>query len=411
MQVQLESLVSQVLEELRKRGMKNSTIESYNKSAYGAIRSYFSQQDAICYDPIILETFLTSQKLRYDGKEISARHFRRLRKAVLMLHDVLKYGTVQMDRYSAGSSYKTNEFFGHCLIQFLDTLHVSKGTLAYLKSCLLHFLSYMECNGHHDFLALSPEDVKNYLIVAADTHQGSMGNVLYALRLFLGYLKENFLVHHDFAPVLNKPAHRKKRILPCFTHEEVEAILTQIDTGSIEGKRDYAILFLASHTGLRSIDIANLRLTDLDWNNDTIRIVQRKTSRPLQLPLESATGNAIAAYILYARPKSDSEYVFLSTNAPYRKLSDRRSIGNILEKYRKKAGITHDPGDGKSFHALRRSMGTWMLESEVPLSTISQVLGHKQQDSAKPYLSMDYERLAACALDFQGIPVKNKGDL
>jgi len=218
-------------------------------------------------------------------------------------------------------------------------------------------------------------------------------------------LRSNSLVSKDFQSVLNKPARRKKRVLPCLTREEVEAILGQIDTTTKQGKRDYAILLLASHTGLRSIDIVNLRLSDLDWLNDSIHIVQRKTGRPLVLPLEIDTGNAIAKYILEARPESTSEYVFLRTSAPYRKLADCGSMDNILEKYLNSAGILRQPGDGKSFHALRRSMGTWMLESGVPLTTISQVLGHKEQDSAKQYLSMDYEKLALCALDFQEIPV------
>ena len=323
-----------------------------------------------------------------------------------MLKELSQHGTLLWDYHGDRSTNKTNEYFRLCLKHFLENRHLSKGTLGYLRSYILQFLNHIECNGHVDFNTLSPKDVKDYILVAAEKHQASMGNVLYALRLFLGYLKENSLVHSDFKPILNRSAQRKKRVLPCFTHEEVETILKQINTDTNEGKRDYAILFLASQTGLRSIDIANLRLTDLDWVNDTIRIIQRKTGRSLILPLETDTGNAIAEYILNARPESDSEYVFLRTYAPYRKLSDVGSMGNILGKYLKKAGIIRYAGDGKSFHALRRSMGTWMLEAGIPLTTISQVLGHKEHDSAKQYLSMDHERLAACALDFQGIPVE-----
>lgn len=411
MSVQLDSLISQALEELKKLGMKKSTIESYRKSTYGPILNYCVRNGTTHFEPDILDSFISSQKHRLENKEISSRHYRKLRKSIIMLHELTQYGTLQRGRYSSGSAYKTNEYFSQCLKHFLDSQHVSKGTLSYLRSCLLQFLCHLDNSGYNEFHLLSLEDVKNYLIVAAETHAGSMGNVLYALRLFLGYLKEHSLVYQDFNPVLNRPAHRKKRILPCFTHEEVESILVQIDTATIEGKRDYAILFLASHTGLRSVDITNLRLTDLDWINHTIHIVQRKTGRPLLLPLETATGNTIARYILDARPNSDSEYVFLTTLAPYRKLSDVRSIGNILEKYRKRAGIPHHPGDGKSFHALRRSMGTWMLESGVPLTTISQVLGHKEPDSAKQYLSMDLKGLSSCALDFEGIPVKRGASL
>ena len=405
MQIQLDQLISQTLEELKKLGMKKSTIKSYRYSAYSPIRNYCVQQRTTRYEPATLDAFLFYQKKRLENKEISKRHYRRLRRAVLMLQDFYQHGTIQWEHYNTGTQYQSNDYFSLCLKQFLNAQHISKGTIATLKSSILQFFCYIERNGHCNFNTLSPMDVKDYLIETAETHQGSMGNVLYALRLFLGYLKENSLIPMDFNPVLNRPAHRKKRILPCFTHEEVEAILKQIDTGTKEGKRDYAILFLASHTGLRAIDIANLRLTDLDWGNDTIRIVQRKTGRSLVLPLETDTGNAIAEYILDARPESDSEYVFLRSFAPYKKLSDVGSMGNILEKYRKRATIIRNPFDGKSFHALRRSMGTWMLESGVPLTLISQVLGHKEQDSTKQYLSMDHERLAACALDFQGIPV------
>lgn len=405
MQIQLDQLINQTLEELKKLGMKKMTIKSYRYSAYCSIKNYCVQHGTTYFEPIILNGFLSFQKKRLESNEISKRHYRKLRRAVLMLEDFSQYGTIQWGYYGNRSTYKTNDYFNLNLGKFLENLHLSKGTIAGIKSNILHFLNHLEDSGHSDFNTLSSKDVKDYISVVAEQYQGSMGNVLHALRLFLGYLKENSLVYMDFNPILNKPAHRKKKVLPCFTHEEVEVILKQIDISTKEGKRDYAILFLVSHTGLRSIDVTNLKLTDIDWANDIIHVIQRKTGQSLSLPLEMNTGNAIAEYILYARPDSDSEYVFLRTSAPYRKLADIRSVSNILEKYRKKAGIVHYAGDGKSFHALRRSMGTWMLESGVPLTTISQVLGHKDQDSAKQYLSMDHERLASCALDFQGIPV------
>jgi hypothetical protein len=47
--------------------------------------------------------------------------------------------------------------------------------------------------------------------------------------------------------VLQKTARPRRKDLPCFSHEEVENIFAQIDTSTAEGKRNYAILFLASH--------------------------------------------------------------------------------------------------------------------------------------------------------------------
>lgn len=405
MLIQLDKLISQVLEELQKLSMHESTIRAYQYSAYNPLRNYCLHQGTVRYEPKILDAFLSTQEQRLQRHEISGRHYRKLRRAVLMLQDFAHHGRLQASRYSSGSQYTTTDYFCRCLDRFLEAQYLGTGTKANLKSYTLQFLHHLSSNGHSDLTAVSPKDVSHYLTVAVETHPRSMGNVLYALRCFFGYLQEASLVNQDFKTVLNVPVLQKKRILPSFTQQEVEAILTQIDTHTKEGKRDYAILLLAARTGLRAIDIANLRLMDIDWVKHTINLVQRKTGRPLLLPLEAKTGNAIATYILEARPESDSEYVFLRTKAPFRKLNDVRSMGNILEKYREKAGIHHLPGDGKSFHALRRSMGTWMLESGVPLTTISQVLGHHKTDSAKQYLSMDHERLAQCALGFQGIPL------
>jgi site-specific recombinase XerD len=321
MQIPLKRLVENVLEELKRLGMSKLTIKTYKYSAYSPIRNYCARNGTTCYEPATLNAFICFQKKRLENSEISEKHFRMLRRAVLMLHDLYQHGTLQGCRYDSG--YEISEYFGLCLEQLLEAQqHLSKGTIYQLRSNILQFLYHIEHGGHRDFSAISPEDVKNYLLAAAEKNKGGMPNVLYALRTFLDYLRSNSIVSKDFQPVLNKPAQRKKRVLPCFTHKEVEAILKQIDTSTKQGKRDYAILFLASHTGLRSIDIANLRLSDLDWLNDSIHIVQRKTGRPLALPLEPDTGNAIAEYILEARPGSTSEYAFLRTRAPYRKLAD-----------------------------------------------------------------------------------------
>jgi len=73
------------------------------------------------------------------------------------------------------------------------------------------------------------------------------------------------------------------------------------------------------------------------------------------------------------------------------------------------AGIEYAPYEGKSVHALRRSIASWMLESNIPLETISQVLGHKNTNSTKRYLSFDDNNLKKCALSLRGIEVTKEG--
>jgi len=276
-----------------------------------------------------------------------------------------------------------------------------------MNSKTRRFLSYLESRNMKDFSALTAADLTDYLSFIHPFHKGDMGHTVHALRIFVEFLIHNGIVANgDLTVPLQKPAAARKRVAPCFTHDEVQLIINQADRSSSIGKRDYAILYLASHTGLRGIDIANLKLKDIDWLHDEINIIQKKTGGYLSLPLEPGTGNAIADYILQGRPESESEYVFLRSFTPYTKLGDNRSVGIIIEKYMKMANILHQANDGKSFHAFRRSIGTWMLESDIPLSIISQVLGHKSMNSAKPYLSTSEKNLAQCALGFDDIPME-----
>lgn len=92
---------------------------------------------------------------------------------------------------------------------------------------------------------------------------------------------------------------------------ELNLILKQVNTETPAGKRDYAIIQLGITSGLRAGDITNLKLTDIDWKNNEIHLIQGKTKQPLSLPLEEHTGNAIIDYVLNGRPKSESSYMFL----------------------------------------------------------------------------------------------------
>ena len=227
--------------------------------------------------------------------------------------------------------------------------------------------------------------------------------VMAALRSFLVFLKDEQLIEFDIRLITSiKPAMRRK-VLPAYTHEEASAILTSVNRETGLGKRDYAILLLAKKTGIRTIDIANLRFDNLDWQNNTINIIQHKTGRALSLPLAPDVGNAIAEYILNDRPDIQSNYIFLKHKAPYAKLCERGSLGHIVNKYMKLGEV--DNSGRKGFHSFRRSVATSMLETETPITTICQVLGQVKPDSIKPYLSLNDQKLRFCALDLQGIEV------
>ncbi len=71
-------------------------------------------------------------------------------------------------------------------------------------------------------------------------------------------------------------------------------------------------------------------------------------------------------------------------------------------------GIEWIPNKRNGMHSFRRGLGNWMLEAEIPLGTISEVLGHTSSDSTKPYLALQESYLGKCPLSLDGIPCLRK---
>lgn len=105
---------------------------------------------------------------------------------------------------------------------------------------------------------------------------------------------------------------RKRSIIEVYSEDEQRKITVLLSSPDIS-RRDAAICLLSFETGLRSVDICNLRLGDVEWKHNIIHIVQSKTQWPLNLPLRSSYGNAMADYLLEERPHGKEDFFsFLS---------------------------------------------------------------------------------------------------
>ena len=115
-------------------------------------------------------------------------------------------------------------------------------------------------------------------------------------------------------------AYRSKRIILVLTDDEMSRLKETIESGDVSN-RDAAIILLGLSTGIRAIDLINLRLSDIDWNSETISFKQSKTGNLVCIPLTVAVGNAIARYLYEDRPSADNDYLFVRDLAPFGPLS------------------------------------------------------------------------------------------
>lgn len=392
-------------------GLSENTLKNYLYKGFGIILRHFMENGIPYYSEDVLNKLVCTARTQYEMHSMGRSKYQTVRKAVYMLHEYYKSGTVT---WKVLPGYDTKELIGgfaYALEEYISYQSLPGRmvvtTIRTYRNILLWFLYHFQEKGYISPGQISLMDISNYIPFIAVKQPGSMKSVMSALRSFAAFLYEHKLTYTDLTPALfAAPALRRKHH-EGFTTDEAGRILADVDKTTTAGIRDYAIFILAIHTGLRAIDICGLQLKDIDWHRNEIRIVQSKNKRPLVLPLEATVGNAIADYILNSRPKCGCPYIFFRQRRPYGKLNNR-GMSAIASRYIDKAGIENNSELRKGFHSFRRALGTNMLESGVSMYTISEVLGHADPNSSKPYLSADYENLRVCCLPLTGIEVTRR---
>lgn len=385
------------------------TIKKYFK-ACDAILTFYKEHQQTSYDADVNNQIRCGLQLLSKEKPFPTYRGDRYTFRVLGMLDDYYADDPFKATYPAVSRYKhrLEPFYQDLAEEFRTSLAVKKNTVSMLYSIARDFFYHLQQLRVSDLAIIHQENFYDFLMMEYKDHQGCMNNVTYVLRLICEHFRSKGF--HNFPlelmPFSLPPS--RSRILPSFERKDMENILFQPDINTPAGKRDYAILMLASVTGIRAVDLANVKLADINWREMTIHFVQHKTGFGLSLPLVASAAAAVADYILNARPEADSPYIFLTEVAPYRKLSDKSSVANVLNKYVKISGIEKKKHDGKSFHAFRRSMGIWLLDTASSPEMISQILGHHSKDVLKRYLPLSPSKLSICALGFDGIQVQSE---
>jgi len=228
--------------------------------------------------------------------------------------------------------------------------------------------------------------------------------VMMLLKRFLQYLYEEGKTQINMSYALvNAKILRKEKLPSYYDKVEIKKIESAIDRNYPTGKRDYAIVLLASRLGLRASDIVSLTFKDIDWDHNTITIIQQKTQKCIHLPLLSEVGDAIIDYSMNSRPKTTLKTIFLTADHPFRKLSAAR-ISTRINEYINKAHININ-GRHKGAHSLRHSLAVSLLQNGTSLPIIKDCLGHGSSESTMCYLNVDVPSLMNCSLDVPPVDI------
>lgn len=220
------------------------------------------------------------------------------------------------------------------------------------------------------------------------------------IRLFLNWAFDNGYSKYSGDMVLPKIVwHRRTTIRTYYTKEEITKLLNAIDRRNKKGKEDYLIVSLICYLGLRISDVVYLKVNDIDFNENTIKIIQNKTNEELYLPLIEQIKYPLLDYLKNVRPsEAESDYIFVKQNKPYEHNVKLTLHNYMVRRYFIKAGVDIN-GRKAGFHSLRHSFSSMLLNEDVPLYSISKILGHTKTDTTMLYLDIDTSKLKELALE------------
>ena len=175
--------------------------------------------------------------------------------------------------------------------------------------------------------------------------------------------------------------------------EDVLRLLATTEGERPVDKRDRAILMLFIAYGLRASEVGGLRLDDLDWENEILRVRCPKPGRTHSYPLSRGVGQAILHYIREVRPSGFGRTLFFTLCAPIQPL-DRRSLGKMVRDRLDRLGIA---AGRRGPHALRHAAAQHLLDQGMSMKVIGDFLGHRDPSSTAIYAKVNLNALREVA--------------
>lgn len=224
----------------------------------------------------------------------------------------------------------------------------------------------------------------------------SQARIISGIRAFYKYLLLSDKIDSDPSKLLELPRLGKK--LPVFLSiEEVDKIQAAIDLSKPEGHRNHAIIETLYSCGLRVSELINLKLSDLFFDLDFIKILGKGNKERL-VPISQKAKDEIDLYIETYRNhisihKEFENYLFLNRRG--KKLT-RVMIFHIVKELVKRAGITKNI----SPHSFRHSFATHLVDGGADLRAVQEMLGHESIITTEIYTHLSTGYLKQTIMEF-----------
>lgn len=261
-------------------------------------------------------------------------------------------------------------------------LNYSDYTIKNYQLDLTDFFKYVD-KSNIDFLSIENIHVRGYLkyLDTCNLKNTTISRRISALRTFYNYLLEKGFVKSNIFLNVKNPKLEKK--LPNYlNYTEIEELLASIDTRTDEGLERRLLIEMFYSTGCRVGEMVNVKISDIDFNNKTIKVMGKGSKERIVY-----YGDYASKYLEdYLKNKDKKGYLF--TNKRGEKLTIEEVeyiVRDIMKHISIKTHVTP--------HTLRHTFATHLLNNGADIRTVQELLGHANLSTTGIYTHVSSDRL------------------
>lgn len=286
--------------------------------------------------------------------------------------------------------------FRHDMQEYLDMLTYQKNysslTIEGYQREIEHFLMYLREQGIDDFQDVDYSFLRGYLIKLHEENLSakSINHKISSLRGFYRYLQREEYV--DDNPFLLVDSLKQPQRNPDFLYiDEMMELLDSIDTTTVLGRRNKAMLELMYASGLRCSEVVELTLSQINFQRQLL-LIHGKGSKDRYVPFHDFASDCLKDYIendrqeLMAAHHIEHDYVFVNKNG--KKLTNR-GVEDVVKRVTK----NYDATKSVHPHTFRHSFATHLLQQGVDIRIVQELLGHSNLSTTQIYTHVSNEHL------------------